>query len=80
MFSYIDPSADNATAEQGTEEEIIPMKQAEVRENSYLEEKLTDLGIDSGNTLSFIMTDGYISNWSISSNGLISLAIIRFRY
>ena len=44
------------------------MKQAEVHENSYLEEKLTDLGIDSGNTLSFIMTDGYISNWSISSN------------
>ena len=68
MFSYIDPSADNATAEQGTEEESISTKQGEVRENSYLEEKLTDLGIDSGNTLSFIMTDGYISNWSISSN------------
>ena len=62
MFSYIDPSADNATAEQGTEEESISTKQGEVRENSYLEEKLTDLGIDSGNTLSFIMTDGYISN------------------
>ena len=80
MFSYIDPSADNATVEQGTEEESISTKQAEVRENRYLEEKLTDLGIDSGNTLSFIMTDGYISNWWISSNELISLAIIRFRY